>query len=412
MSTAEMVNGENFDEVDRLTALIFDPDPKLRADPYPNYHRLREVAPVHRSPAGFWLVSRYRDCSAALRDNSFGHDDSGLPESARGILLEEGKRQQGMLRMNPPDHTRLRNLIGKAFSARMVAKLETRIREIVDRLLTEALEAGEVDLIDAFAYPLPLTVMSELLGVPDADFETFKSWSRALARGVDPEFTLTPEEIEARERASVEFTAYFRELLVERRANPGEDLVSQMAVAEERGDVLTEAELLVTCVQLIVAGHETTVNLIGNGTLALLRNPDELRRFREDPSIAPSAVEELLRYDSPVQFGVRQALEEIDLDGCTIAPGDFVALVLGAANRDPEVYPEPDRLDLTRNGERHLSFGFGIHFCLGAPLARLEGQIALSELLRRAPALELTREPEQNAGFGLRGLKELPVRLA
>jgi cytochrome P450 len=319
---------------------------------------------------------------------------------------------------NPPDHTRMRRLVSKAFTPRMIARLAPRIERLVDDLLDGALAAERapagrdgVDLIEALAYPLPVTIISELLGVPATDHERFQAWSHALARGLDPDFLL-PADVRARQRtARAEFADYFRDLAAWRRDHPAEDLLSALVAVEEGGDGLTEQELIVTCTLLLVAGHETTVNLIGNGTLALLRNPDALARFRADPAIAPNAVEELLRYDSPVQLTVRLALADAEVGDQPISRGEVVLALIGAANRDPAAHPDPDRLDLAREPSRHLAFGQGIHFCLGAPLARLEGQLALRHLLARAPRLRLAAEPVWKENLVLRGLERLPVRL-
>jgi cytochrome P450 len=257
---------------------------------------------------------------------------------------------------------------------------------------------------------LPVQVISEMLGVPPEDHERFKGWSRDLARGLDPDFILPQEVLDQRKAAIDAFSAYFLELIAERRRAPQDDLLSALVAAEDEGDRLTERELLSTCTLLLVAGHETTVNLIANGTLALLRHPDQLRRLRDDPSVARSAVEEVLRYDAPVQMTGRVALEDIELDGATLTKGAFALLLLASANRDPAAFAEPDRLDLGRTDNHHLAFGFGTHFCLGAPLARLEGEIALTSLVRRCPDLALaTDQPRYKENLILRGLEALPV---
>jgi unspecific monooxygenase len=295
--------------------------------------------------------------------------------------------------------------VSGAFTARLVERLQGRVATLVDELLAGV--HGEVDLIATLAHPLPVIVISEMLGVPPADQDRFSGWSDALARGLDPDFLLSDEQLDERDQARQEFAEYFRDLAARRRASPGEDLLSALATVEE----LSEADLLATCVLLLVAGHETTVNLIANGTLALLRHPDQLAYFRAHPEEAPAVVEELLRYDPPVQLSARVALEDVPIAGQTIHRGEIVLMLLGAANRDPEVFSDPDRLDLTRAPERHLAFGLGIHFCLGAPLARLEGRLALSALVRRD--LELTAAPlVYKDNLILRGLAKLPVRLS
>jgi unspecific monooxygenase len=296
----------------------------------------------------------------------------------------------------------------------------------VDALVDELLDgvSGEVDLIAALAYPLPVIVISEMLGVPAKDRDLFKGWSDSLARGLDPDFLLPEAEIADRETARAEFAEYFRGLAAERRRRPQDDLLSALVSVSDGGDVLSEEELLATCVLLLVAGHETTVNLIGNGALALLRDPAQLELFRARPENVQAAVEELLRYDPPVQLTLRAALEDVDLRGTPIERGKLVLLLTGAANRDPEVFDDPDRLDLARYTEgrdtpRHLSFGHGIHFCLGAPLARLEGQVALKKLFERDVALAGAAADAPTAGGGLvyrdnlvlRGLRDLPVTI-
>ncbi|MGH3565124.1 MAG: cytochrome P450 [Pseudonocardia sp.] len=392
-------------------------DPAFRADPYPHYRRLREAAPVAAIAPGTWVLTRHADCTALLRDSRFGHLDSdtqptnpmfGQISDARGrVYAPDGTPVLSFLLQNPPDHTRLRRVVSGAFTTRMVARLEPRVEQIVDGLLDDALSTGTVDLIPALAYPLPVTVISELLGVPPEDHTRFAEWSNAIARGVDPAFLLPRGVVEQVARARGEFQDYFRGLAALRRRRPSTDLLSALVSVDE----LTEAELLVTCTLLLVAGHETTVNLIGNGTLALLRHPEALARFRADPSIAADVIEELLRYDSPVQLAGRTALTDAEIAGVSIARGDLILGLVGSANRDPVVFGDPDRLDLDRAAIRHLSFGNGIHFCLGAPLARLEGRIALRRLIERAPGLRLVGEPRWKENVVLRGLDHLPVDL-
>ncbi len=405
--------------VEAADPIAFNPfDPAFRADPYPLYRRMREQEPRHLSPLGFWVLSRHDDCLAVLKDRRMSSDERRSPafqqtgsvrrvdSGAAASVMEEARP---FLFMDPPDHTRLRGLVSKAFTARVVERLEPRVQELVDELLDLALEKPEIELIEDLAYPLPVRVISEMLGVPPEDYETFKSWSAALARGLDPDLLLPPDVIERRERAVLSFAEYFSELIAERRRSPGEDLLSALVEAEDGGEVLSEAELLSTCILLLVAGHETTVNLIGNGTLALVNHPGQLDQLRRDPSLGRSAIEELLRFDPPVQLDGRIALEPVDLGGGTvIEEGQFAMLVLGSANRDPAVFPDPDRLDLRRQDNRHLSFGFGIHFCLGAPLARLEGRIAITSLLRRAGEITLIEdELAYKENIVLRGLESL-----
>jgi cytochrome P450 len=318
-----------------------------------------------------------------------------------------------MLFRDPPDHTRLRALASKAFTPRGVETLRGHIQGIVDRLLERVADAPRMDVIEDLAYPLPVTVISELLGVPVGDGDTVKGWSRDVARALDAiALPVGPDVIERGRRATDEMAGYFRDLIAERRRRPGTDLLSGLVEAEEAGDRLTEQELLATCVLLYVAGHETTVNLIGNGLLALLRHPEERRRLQADPGLLSGAIEELLRYDGPVQRTGRMAAYDTEIGGVPIPAGSLVLGLLGAANRDPSRFTEPDRLDLGRAEPRHLAFGSGIHYCLGAALARLEAQVAIATVLRRFPALTLAVEcPIWRPSSTLRGLEALPVVL-
>jgi cytochrome P450 len=317
-----------------------------------------------------------------------------------------------MVFRDPPAHTRLRSLVSKAFTSRVVQGLRPHIQEIVDGLLDRVQNNGSMDVISDLAYPLPVQVICEMLGVPHDDRDTMRQWSEDITRSLDALGQPSDREIVKRgRRARHALGEYFRRLLPERRRHPQADLLSLLLAAEEQGDKLTEDELLATCVLIFIAGHETTVNLIGNGLLALLQHPDELQRLKSDANLLPDAVEELLRYDSPVQRTARVTKSEIELGGKTIPRRALVVAAIGAANRDPAHFAEPDRLDITRKGNDHIAFGFGIHFCLGAPLARIEAQIALGTLLRRLPRLELaTGAPRWRESSTLRGLKSLPIR--
>ncbi len=390
----------------------FNPmDPEFVADPYPMYHRLRAEDPVHHSPLGFWVLTRYPDVMAMLRDPRLIKEPIAAFVAARfGMAVPPGLGLS-MLDRDPPDHTRLRSLVSKAFTPRALEKLRPGIQQIVDGLLDEAVGRGSMDLIEEFAYPLPVRVICEMLGVPVQDHERFKAWGLDIARGLDaimlpPDSPVGQRSVSGR-RALAE---YFRELIAKRRAAPREDMLSALIAAEEAGDKLDEEELLATCILLLVAGHETTVNLIGNGTLALLRHPDQLRKLRESPGLIGTAVEELLRFDGPVQRTARIPSEDITIGGQTIGKGEMVMPFLGAADRDPSQFPDPDRLDISRTDNRHIAFGMGIHFCLGAPLARMEGQIAINTLLARLPRLALaTDRPQFRQSLTLRGLQALPV---
>jgi pimeloyl-[acyl-carrier protein] synthase len=391
----------------------FNPmDPEFLADPYPTYHRLRAEDPVHHSPLGFWVLTRYEDVSSVLRDPRFVKEPLAALVAARfGAEVPRGVGLS-MLDRDPPDHTRLRSLVSTAFTPRVVEGLRPRIQQIVNDLITRAEAAGGMDVIEEFAYPIPVNVICEMLGVPVADHDRFRGWSLDIARGLDSIWLPPDSEIPRRSAASRHaISDYFRGLIAQRRASPRNDLLSALIAAEAAGDKLSEEELVATCILLLIAGHETTVNLIGNGMLALLRHPAELRRLRESPGLITSAVEELLRYDGPVQRTARVASADATIGGRTIAKGDMVMPFIAAADRDPAQFPEPDRLDLSRSDNRHIAFGWGIHFCLGAPLARIEGQIAIDALVRRLPALELaTHEPEYRQSLTLRGLKTLPVK--
>lgn len=387
--------------------------PEFNADPYPFYARLRAEDPVHQSPMGLWVLTRYEDVILLLRDPRFGRkgfDDLLLARFGSPAGDRTGFATS-MLFRDPPDHTRLRTLVSKAFTPRVIDGMRPHIQQIVDRLLDRVEPAGAMDLVADLAYPLPVTVICEMLGIPAGDRDTFRQWSLDIARSLDAiALPTAPEVIERGNRAREALEGYFRGLIPERRRRPRTDLLTALIAAEEAGDSLNEAELLATCILLLIAGHETTVNLIGNGTLALLRHPVELARLRSEPGRVQTGVEELLRYDSPVQRTGRISNTDVEVGGRKIPRGALVYGMLGAANRDPAQFPDPDRLDLGRADNRHIAFGWGIHFCLGAPLARVEGQIAIGTLARRLPRLALaTDTPEWRESSALRGLKALPV---
>jgi cytochrome P450 len=401
------------------TGHVFNPlAPRWRRDPYPMYARLRAADPVHRTRAAYgWVMFRHADCLEVLRDARFSADDRNLAQFGAlqrramraGVVAPGEERPNVMLRSDPPVHTRLRGLVSKAFTPRAVEKLRGRVEELADALLADLARRERFDLIHDFAVPLPVTIIAEMLGIPARDRALFKRWSDDLVGFLDPLVSPGAERL----RATVaEFDAFMDAIGDERRRRPADDLVSALVLAEEQGDRLSRDELRSTLALLLAAGNETTTNLIGNGTLALLAHPDAWARLREEPSIVPSAVEELLRFDSPVQFTARIALEDVEWRGHRLRKGENVVLALGSANRDPEVFADPDRLDLARAENRHLSFGHGAHFCLGAPLARLEGQVALTALARRLPRLRLAVDPRKlrirRATF-LRGLEALPV---
>jgi len=396
--------------------VLFNPfAPEFHADPYPTYRLLRERDPVHQMPMGAWILTRYDDVVATLKDSRLGRAGfEAFLAAVYGAGNEDIPMPASMLFRDPPDHTRLRSLVSRAFTPRVIEGLRPRISAIVEVLLDRVQERGRMDVIADLAYPLPVTVISEMLGVPSGDHELIKQWSADIARGLDAiGMPVDPEVVGRASRGRRALGEYFRGLIPERRRQPRDDLLTSLIAAEDQGDRLTEGELLSTCVLLYVAGHETTVNLIGNGLLALLQHPGELARLRNHPELSSSAIEELLRYDGPVQRTGRTAHEDLELGGRHIPKGSMVVSVIGAANRDPEHFPDPDRLDIGRRDNRHVAFGFGLHFCLGAPLARLEGQIALGGLLRRFGHLELeTDRLTWRQSSTLRGLAALPVSLA
>jgi cytochrome P450 len=390
--------------------------PEGRADPYPRYAALRATAPVHRSALGFWALSRYDECQQLLRHPGVGKDFSGLagtPGLSPAQQAAEARfrnDRSNMLTTDPPDHTRLRGLVTRAFTPRTVESLRPRIVALVDELL-DGFGAGEVDVMDALAFPLPVTVIGEMLGVPAADRPAL----RPLVRDVTAvlELAVSPDALAAATTADAALAAYFAGLVAERRAHPRDDLLSKLIEAEDQGDQLTEDELISTTILLFAAGFETTTHLVGNGLLALLRHPDQLARLRADRSLARAAVEELLRFDSPVQIALRTAYEDLSIGGTTIAAGGVVLAMLGAANRDPARFRDPEALDIGRDQGPPLSFGGGIHFCLGAALARLEGQIVFDRMLDRFGTIELAGPPPRHRdSLTLRGLLDLPVRFA
>jgi cytochrome P450 len=388
--------------------------PAFAASPYPTYAHLRAIGPIHRDAAApIWHVVGYQVTHAALRDPRLAADRSNwfLSEEQRLEFPALARILPDMVVFaDPPLHSRLRGLVTRAFTPRVVERLRERVQAIVDDLLRGTAPAGQIDVITDLAVQLPTMVIAELLGVPERDCESLKAWSDDFAVFIGG--PTDHDGVARAERAISDFTSYFGEAIARWRGERGDNLISGLIAAEERGESLTPDELLATCVILLVGGHETTTNLIGNGLLALLRHPDQLWRLQSDPTLLGPAVEELLRYDTPAQMTTRLAIDDLTLGGAGIGKGELVKLWLGAANRDPAQFPEPDRLDLTRADNRHLAFGYGIHFCVGAALARLEGQVALATLITRYPNLALTGEPVQYHGTQVfRALKRLPVTL-
>ena len=394
------------------SGVVYNPLSRQTAqDPYPVYAALRERDPIHRSGLmNSWLFTRHADIDTILRDHRrFGNDPRKGKLSRRQRANLPADEEFTMLFLDPPDHKRLRALVNKAFTPKAVNALEPHIRKLLGALLDEIDDPAGFDLMQAVAQPLPVIVIAEMLGVPPEDRAQFKVWSDQRARTLEP--VIDARERAASEAAAIALDAYFRPIIQERRSAPQDDIVSALAQAEEEGDRLTEREMLNMLRLLLIAGNETTTNLIGNGVLALLRHPDQLQRLREDPSLIPSAVDELLRFDSPVQTDFRRALEDCEVNGFPLKKRDNIVVLLGAANRDPDVFEDPDRLDVGRGDRSHLSFGRGIHHCIGAPLARLEGRIVLEMLLERFPQVSLRGEnPRFRNSIVLRGLESLPVR--
>ncbi|MYQ75794.1 MULTISPECIES: cytochrome P450 [unclassified Streptomyces] len=361
--------------------------PEARRDPYPLYARMRREDPVHRSPQGVWYLTRYADVEAALGDLRLSNDRDRMTRAytALGGDLKEFSRLTDRLgrvmsNTDPPDHARLRKLANRAFTARRVEALRDRVQHLVDRLIDAAVAAGpEMELIEAVASPLPMSVVCELFGIPEADRPRVKDWFRRFGR--------LSEDLAKSETAIDQYEDYLSGLIRQRRREPGDDLISALVATQTHDDRLTDSELLSTCFVLITAGDETTTHLITNAVHALLRHPDQLARLREDPGLMRGAVEELTRYDTVTQAIVRVVAQDLEIGGRILCEGELVYLFLGATNRDPERFEDPDRLDLTRPGNRHLGFGHGPHFCLGGPLARLQTEVAVGTLVRRLPGL-------------------------
>lgn len=407
---------------DDLPLDLFNPfDPAVQLDPYPSFHKLRELAPVLDTPIGATVFSRWADCSQILRDPHFSsaseHQQSGARQMREQMAKSMGYERLSkmadtlLLFLDPPDHTRIRQLVSKAFTPRTVEQLRPKIDDLVAGLLDDAVAKGEMDLIPDLAYPLPVVVICELLGVPPQDHERFQGWSKTLAAMIDP--IADPTLLAGAEKAVIAFDDFFHELLEERRTNPGDDLLTALLQAEEEGERLREDELLSLAILLLVAGHETTMNLIGNGMLALFRHPDELSVLRDDPTRIRNGVEEFLRFDPPVQFTARTATADVLVGDRQMHKGDAAFVLIGAANRDPAQFADPDRLDLARpEANRHLAFSSGIHYCLGAALARVEAQSAIGQLVSRFPNLAQAGDERRRPNINLRGLESLPLQLA
>jgi unspecific monooxygenase len=399
--------------------LAFDPwDPAFLADPYPAYAELRAKGRVHYyEPTNQWLVPHHADVSALLRDRRLGrtyqhrftHEEFGRTAPPQEHEPFHTLNDHGMLDLEPPDHTRIRRLVSKAFTPRTVERLKPYVRGLADDLASALVTAGGGDLLKDVAEPLPVAVIAEMLGIPEPDRAPLRPWSADIC-GM---YELNPpgETAAKAVRASVEFSDYLRELIAARRKEPGEDLISGLIEAHDEGDRLTEQEMISTAVLLLNAGHEATVNSTVNGWYALFRNEAQLAALRADHTLIPSAVEELMRYDTPLQLFERWVLDDIEIAGTTIPRGAEIALLFGSANHDPDVFTAPDRLDLTRTDNPHISFSAGIHYCIGAPLARIELAASMTALLEKAPALRLAEEPQWKPNFVIRGLEGLSVAI-
>ena len=410
-----------------MTEMLFNPfDPAFRANPYPFYERLRTTDPVHVSAFGFTVLTRYDDVARTLRGNEFARDIEAhvadRPDDPRRARRErqrqrvdEGLVAKSILNLDPPDHTRLRRLVSLAFTPTAIERLRPRVQQLVDDALDRAAERGSMELVEELAFPVPFQVISDLLALPTDGSEQIREWSQTLTASLEP--TADDATLDATEVAAGHMGAYLGEVIEHRRHHLGEDLLSALIQAEEEGDRLSPAELLSFVILLYVAGHETTVNLIGNGTLALLRNPDEMRRWAADPSLDVRALDELLRFDGPVQQTVRVPMidvgyQAIDGSEVVVPKGTLVMTVLGAASHDPAVFEKPEELHLDRtNANRHLGFAAGVHYCLGASLAKLEAGVAITSLIRRFPRVALTGDPTWRDRLTIRGVDHLPLAL-
>ena len=404
---------------DAVSELRFAPrDIGFIADPYPVYDELRERSPVlYDEATDHYLISRYEDVNSLLRDKRFGrtylhqatHAEMGHPDPPEWHDPFWSLINAGILDQEPPDHTRVRRLVSKAFTPRYVEGLRPRVQAIMDELVDRVSGAGEFDLLAEVAEPLPVTVIAEMLGVPDSERHLLRPWSADICKmyELNPSLDMQRDAV----RASSEFSDHLRTLARDRRDDPGEDLISQLAQVLDEGERLTEDELVGTCVLLLNAGHEATVNATGIGWWTLFRTPEALRRLRDDRSLLPTAVDELLRFDTPGQMFERWVLEDFVLHGVRVPRGAELGLLLGSANRDPEVFDRPDELVLARDPNPHLTFGAGIHFCLGAPLGRQELQVSFGTILDRLPDIELVEEPTWRSSYVIRGLAELRVRV-
>lgn len=404
---------------------MYDPsDPRWISDPGPLFDAIREENPIHRTPAGYWVVTRHEDCLTVLRSRSSSSDAMNVAEGSRPQGIRSGKRdeQYELIRQtgndtrpflfrDPPDHTRLRGLVQRAFTPRRVAELAPFIEERARAIIQRHLSGEPFDAVKELAWAIPVAVICEMLAIPAADHDRFESQSAQLARGLDPDFLLTDDDVRARDEAILHFGVYFAELFARRRAEPGDDLLSALIAARDGADQLSEGELLSTAILLLVAGHETTMNLISGSLLQLARHPHLQDTLRHHPELDRSATDEFLRLVSPVQLTGRALLDDVTVGDVVIPKGHFVFVLIGAANRDPSVFSHPTELQLDRDPNPHLGFGFGLHHCLGAPLARLESSIVVREILNATKSFTLASPTvAYRPNVILRGLESLPLR--
>ena len=392
---------------------IYDLPRTFLQDPFPTYHKLRETDPVHRNKDGTYFITRYEDVARVYRTKSMLSDKTEMyrRKFGEGPLFEQ--HTNSMLFSDPPRHTRIRKLIAQAFTPRALLALEQRVVELVDGLLDRCADAGGMDAIQDFAFALPLEVICAMLGIPPAQRDPLQAWSNAILTPLEP--TATPEMVAAGNTAVSEFKLFLGELLADRRRHPDrydDDIMAELLAAEEDGDRLTETELIQNSIFLLNAGHETTTNLVGNGVNALLDFPGELRRLRDDATLIGTAVEEMLRFDSPLQIGNRGVAETIEIGGLTMPPGTQIMTSIGGANHDPAQFPDPDQLDIGRKHNRHVAFAAGTHACLGAPLARMEGRIAIGRLAARFPKLRRDGPAMRGGRARFRGFTALPVAVS
>lgn len=389
---------------------IYHLTPDFLADPFPTYHRLRRAEPVHRNSDGSYYITRYEDVARVYRTKSMKSDKTAMyrRKFGAGPLFEQ--HTNSMLFSDPPRHTRIRRLVAHAFTPRALALLEHRVVELVDGLLDRCAADGGMDAVKDFAFALPVEVICTMLGIPAAERAPLQRWSNAILTPLEP--TASPAMVAAGNDAVADFKAFLGALLADRRRNPdryGDDIMAALIAAEEDGDRLSETELIQNCIFLLNAGHETTTNLVGNGINALLDFPGELERLRDDPTLIESAIEEMLRFDSPLQIGNRGVSEPIEIAGVAMPPGTQIMTSIGGANRDPAQFAAPDRFDITRRPNRHVAFAAGIHACLGAPLARIEGRIAIGRLVARFAELRRAGPGTRGGRARFRGFTALPV---